>query len=244
MIRLFHITRLASVLLVCSVTFVDVSGQSAATERNPDVVTFLEAQSKYRNKDGYRMQVRMSSYKGHLSTTPVDTATTVYYKNGRSFYQRSMGTTSIQSDGILAVMIEEDSTIRLGDPIDVRDPFKVYDERQAWSMFTSSSHKVVGGRSTCMLEMSHPEYERLEYTVDDTGWLTRIVLYFREAIAEEDYPNAPMLRPKVVLDLDPPVSFNKGKEAWRFDMSTFVRFDRNGPVSSIQGYRVIDMRVK
>lgn len=211
--------------------------------RDPNVVAFVEAQAKYRSKPSYRLNVRMASYQGHTSTVPVDTASSTFYRNGKAFYQRSMGTTSIQSSEMLVVKVDEDSTIRIGDMIDVPDPFEMYDDNEAWKLFTSSTARKDGDRTVCVLEMRHPEYERLEYTLDASGWIRRIVLYFREAITDEEGPAARYYRPKVVLDLDVPVAFDAAKEKWRFNVGSLVRFGKTGAVSSVAGYRVVDMRL-
>ena len=198
------------------------------------------------DEEAYRVEVRMSSYKGHLAVTPHDVAEGYIKKVGKNTCVSSLGMVTVQ-DGILKVMVDTANRI-----------IGIYEANKAFykgmidlenlrfegggNCFSRSSKKATSYR----MEMpgSSP-LERIEFTVDHKNFLSDWTLFYAREVEEENASGTvSRAKPKLGIEYRLSTTAPLLHAEERVDHYISIKGDKVIAKGSYRSFELVDFRVK
>lgn len=225
--------------LVCSATWRPLES-SELTE------ILKQVNRRFTDNDDYRVDVQMASFRGHASTAAYDTSSGFYARSGLRYHMFQLGIHAIQDNKVRVMVDPSDHLIIVAN---LEKDIGPLNDLQLDLMSKMSSKASIedlqkGKRIRMEYGPGH-QYERIVFTVNKDYWVTRVEMYFAEAITERpEDPIETAKKPKVIMTFSVP---NMGKSALDqdlFDISQYIEWKKDEPVSMLKGYEVFDARVK
>ncbi len=165
---------------------------------------FAKTNEAYKNAQNLSMNIRYELFTNYTTTAPYETSSGTYIKQGNSYYSSLLGITTIQNRKYKLSISNTDKVIIVTNPV---KPGKAPSMVETDTLLKQCSSTLVqtntDGSTTCVLrfdKVAFSEYDRIEITSGANGFITKMVLFYREALSlDETDPNLKKEKPRLVI---------------------------------------------
>lgn len=186
--------------------FLSVATLLLVTLTNAQTVSevFEKTNKAYSDAENISMNIQYDLYSNYTSNAPYESSSGTYIKQGNSYYSNLLGITTIQNKKYKLSISNDEKIIIVGDPVKTgKAPSVVETDTLLKQCSSTEVRKTTEGSTVCVLhfeQVPFSEFDRIEIETSKNGFVTKMVLYYREAISlDETNPQLKKEKPRLVI---------------------------------------------
>lgn len=233
-----------SLFIAVLVTAGLASAQEWRTVAHTELLAKLDASAaKVTALDRYVFRSSLMAYRSERDVQPMETTTSVVWKDGDRVKAEHMGFVSYQDKKLRVTVDQEDRVLIVAEP---QGAFDLLDASYRASVFEAAAigkREGAGGVTYRARYGPGSDFTLLEFQFDRTGWLSKLTVHWGHAVsALPEQPMTDVFTPVVVLEMALPQPFPSGSV--RLDVGEAVLLTAGAlqPAQRYAGYTVIDNR--
>jgi hypothetical protein len=165
---------------------------------------FKEVNAQYSKTENVSMDIHYELFTNYSAPLAYESSTGTYVKQGSNYYSSLLGITTMQNKKYALSVSENDKMIVVSNPVKIGKAPSLVETDSLLKRCTSTEvKKTTEGNTLCVLHFENApfsEFDRIEMEVGKNSFITRMTLYYREAVnLNESDPQLKKEKPKLVI---------------------------------------------